>query len=304
MYKKFLIVCVLILSVLILSGCGYDAIIVKGAKSEKEVISYVKKEIYSETKENVDVKIVSKERAEICTDTIDTCIHYQKVWGGYTYSFEITNDKYTDLVATGTYTDGYTIYDESFDDGKIVVTEEFSTDYIERRTIHLMKSEFSKELSSRFDKYYVYSDVTEKDCIDVFISSTDYYKINELLLRFKDIVIKNRDLLYVTYNVFIYKDLESFTNDGFDKCFTNDECAGESYGGDIISEYSDKEVKRIGFSEGFDYNLFVSNGASNATTDDEYVDFNSFDYLVFWYYAEPNSFVGANTDNVQLFGVK
>ncbi len=37
--------------------------------------------------------------------------------------------------------------------------------------------------------------------------------------------------------------------------------------------------------------MFISNGACNAETDNEYVDYNSFDYLVFWYDAEPNSFV-------------
>ena len=36
-----------------------------------------------------------------------------------------------------------------------------------------------------------------------------------------------------------------------------------------------KEVTRIGFSEGFDYNLFTSNGACNAETYNDYVDYNT-----------------------------
>ena len=72
----------------------------------------------------------------------------------------------------------------------------------------------------------------------------------------------------------------------------------------MIEQYTGKEVTRIGYSKGFNYDLFVSNGASAAETYDEYVDYNTFEYLVFWYDAEPNSFVGNNSPQLQIFGVK
>ena len=72
----------------------------------------------------------------------------------------------------------------------------------------------------------------------------------------------------------------------------------------MIEQYTGKEVIRIGGGKDFNYELFTSNGASAANTNDEYIDYNTFEYLVFWYNAEPNSFVGYNTPSMQIFGVK
>ena len=54
----------------------------------------------------------------------------------------------------------------------------------------------------------------------------------------------------------------------------------------------------------FNLELFTSNGSSAVNPDEEYIDYNTFDYLVFWYDAEPNSFVGYNSPLFQIFGVK
>ena len=72
----------------------------------------------------------------------------------------------------------------------------------------------------------------------------------------------------------------------------------------MIEQYTGKEVVRIGREKGFNYEFFTSNGASNANTDEEYVDYHNFEYLVFWYDAEPNSFIGYNYPSIEIYGVK
>ena len=50
----------------------------------------------------------------------------------------------------------------------------------------------------------------------------------------------------------------------------------------------------------FYYNeLFISNGSSKATSP-EYVDYHSFDYLVFWYQVESNNTIGT----MNIYGIK
>ena len=52
------------------------------------------------------------------------------------------------------------------------------------------------------------------------------------------------------------------------------------------------------------FTTFAEEIIIESSTYDEYVDYNTFDYLVFWYNAEPNSFIGANSPQLQIFGVK
>ena len=305
MLKKIKLLLISLVGMFFLTGCGVDNIKVNNPLNENEIISYVQKQIYSETSDNVIVKIISKEDLEVCTDWFGGCVNYQKVDNGYSYTLEITNKDNTNIIATGTYNDGYIIYDDEYTDGKSIKEIYFESDYKEQKGLNLIKTEFTNSLNEKFDKYYLYKDVSNDEGYDIFINSSNYSEINILLSSFNDIIIKYRDYVYTCYSVYIYKDENVFNSTNFE-LYNNgtEDYDGQSYGKDMIEQYTDKEVTRIGYSNGFNYDLFMSNGASAAETYDEYVDYNTFDYLVFWYDAEPNSFVGANSSQLQIFGVK
>lgn len=305
MLKKIKLLLISLVGMFFLTGCGVDNIKVNNPLNENEIISYVQKQIYSETSDNVIVKIISKEDLEVCTDWFGGCVNYQKVDNGYSYTLEITNKDNTNIIATGTYNDGYIIYDDEYTDGKSIKEIYFESDYKEQKGLNLIKTEFTNTLNEKFDKYYLYKDVSNDEGYDIFINSSNYSEINSLLSSFNDIIIKYRDYVYTCYSVYIYKDENIFNSTNFE-LYNNgtEDYDGQSYGKDMIEQYTGKEVTRIGYSNGFNYDLFMSNGASAAETYDEYVDFNTFDYLVFWYDAEPNSFVGSNSPQLQIFGVK
>lgn len=305
MLKKIKLLLISLVGMFFLTGCGVDNIKVNNPLNENEIISYVQKQIYSETSDNVIVKIISKEDLEVCTDWFGGCVNYQKVDNGYSYTLEITNKDNTNIIATGTYNDGYIIYDDEYTDGKSIKEIYFESDYKEQKGLNLIKNEFTNTLNEKFDKYYLYKDVSNDEGYDIFINSSNYSEINSLLSSFNDIIIKYRDYVYTCYSVYIYKDENVFNSTNFE-LYNNgtEDYDGQSYGKDMIEQYTGKEVTRIGYSNGFNYDLFMSNGASAAETYDEYVDYNTFDYLVFWYDAEPNSFVGANSPQLQIFGVK
>ena len=305
MLKKIKWLLISLVGMFFLTGCGVDNIKVNNPLNENEIISYVQKQIYSETSDNVIVKIISKEDLEVCTDWFGGCVNYQKVDNGYSYTLEITNKDNTNIIATGTYNDGYIIYDDEYTDGKSIKEIYFESDYKEQKGLNLIKTEFTNTLNEKFDKYYLYKDVSNDEGYDIFINSSNYSEINSLLSSFNDIIIKYRDYVYTSYSVYIYKDENVFNSTNFE-LYNNgtEDYDGQSYGKDMIEQYTGKEVTRIGYSIGFNYDLFMSNGASAAETYDEYVDYNTFDFLVFWNDAEPNSFVGANCSLLHIFGVK
>jgi len=306
MFKKVKVLLVFLIELLLLTGCSSHSLKANNPLNEDEIISYVQREIYNETGDNVTVKIKNKERLEVCVDSwFNNCVRYQKVKKGYSYTVEIIDKDDKNIIATGTYNDGYYIYNDDYIDGKLVREHRFDSDYKEVKGLYLIKREFINALDEKFDKYYLYKDVSNNQGYDIFINSSNYNDINELLLRFSDAIVKYREYAYTCYSVYIYKDENVFNNTNFE-LYNNgkEDYSGQSYGKDMIEQYTGKEVIRIGFSKNFNYDLFVSNGASGVETNDEYVDYNTFDYLVFWYDAEPNSFVGGNSPQLQIFGVK
>ncbi len=285
-------------------GCGVDSVKVNNPLTEKEIIDYIQNEIYKETGDETEIIIKNKKELSVCTAWFDGCISYQTVENGYSYEVEIVN-KGNDIVGTGTYDDGYILYDKQYTDGKDERDHYFRNNYKEQKGLFLIKNEFINALNEKFYKYYIYKDVSNDKGYDIFINSSNYDDIKDLLLKFKDTVVKYRSLAYTSYSVYIYKDEDVFNNTNFDLYKNGSEnYRGQSYGESMIKQYTGKEATRIGVSKGFDYELFTSNGASAANTNKEYIDYNTFEYLVFWYTAEPNAFVGSNTSSMQIFGVK
>ena len=102
--KKSVILVILLFSLIffLLFIFMNNIIIVNDPLSEKEIISYVQKQIYNETGDNVIVKIKEKSDLKVGTSWFDSCIRYQKVDKGYSYVLEITNVDNSEIVALGT----------------------------------------------------------------------------------------------------------------------------------------------------------------------------------------------------------
>ena len=304
MLKKLKLI-ILLLLVIILYGCGTEYIIVSNPLTEKEIINYVQNEIYKETNDHTKINIIGKKKLSVCTFWFDGCISYQTVKGGHSYEVEIINKTNNEIIGTGTYDDAYIKFNTNYTKGKSKRNHRFTSNYKEQKGLYLVKKEFINILDKKFDKYFIYKDVSNDYGYDIFINSSNYEDIEELIQNFKNIIIEHRNLAYVNYSIYIYKDENVFNNTNFE-LYKNghEDYDGQSYGKNMIEQYTGKEVTRIGYSNDFDYDLFTSNGSSKADTYEEYVDYNTFEYLVFWYDAEPNSYVGHNTPSMQIFGVK
>ena len=161
--------------------------------------------------------------------------------------------------------------------------------------LYLINNEFNNLLKQNFDRYYIYKDVSNETGFDIFINSSNYNIINILIEQLDSIEEKYKHYTSSTYSIYIYKDENAFDSTNFD-LYKNgkEDFGGQSYGKDMIEQYTGKEVIRIGFSKDFNYELFTSNGTSDADTNEEYIDYNTFDYLVFWY----------GYGGMQIFGVK
>ena len=289
----------------LLTGCGNDKIVADDPLSEDEIISYVQEKIHSETGEDVDVEIVSKKQLEVATMWLDGPMNYKKVDGGHEYELEITSKKDKNVVAKGTYKDGYIVYSNKDHPDGVKKEPVFYSDFKSRKGVTGVKNEFIKALDERFDEYYIFDDVSTSRGLDVFICSSDYDQINGLLKSFKNTVIRFKSQEYVTYSVYIYKDAKAFKNTDFEKFKTGSEpFGGQSNGRDMIGHLTGKQPVKLSYCKSFDKQYFESNGVTNAKKTIDESDPGSFDYVVFWYDAEPNSFAGSNSPKLYVFGVK
>ena len=298
MKTKTKILLMILLSIT-LTGCELKNLKVKDPLTEEEILSMVEKNIYDSTHDNVQASIISKDKQYSCAISLfdASCLYYQEKEGVFEYKIEIVNTDNTLIKATATYVDSYIEYDSK--ETKIIDAE-FKNDYLEQKDLFLIKEEFINTLNSKFDKYYLYKDVSNPKGYDIFILSNDYIEINDLLDKFNNIITKYNKDVSTTYSIYIYKDEEVFNNTNFDLYKDSSQTfGGQSYGKDIVAEYTKKEVTKIGSSNGFDNELFISNGSSKATSP-EYVDYHSFDYLVFWYQVESNNTIGT----MNIYGIK
>ena len=289
----------------LMAGCGYDMIVADDPLSEDEVIAFVEKKIKEETGDDVTAKIVSKEKLSVPTAWLDGGINYQEVKDGSEYKLEIRNNEDKSVTATANYKDGYIIYDKKkYPDG-IKKDPVFNTDYSGKKSENIVKNEFIKALDERFEDYRIYVDVGTDRGLDVFICSSDYEKVNDLLMKFKEIALRYKSKSYTTYSVYIYKDDKVFNETDFSK-YTRCKVSygGQSHGREMISQYTGRDVEDVSTCRSFDKEYFESDGVTNAKKTYENIDRSSYEYLVFWYDAEPNSFVGNNKPLLCVFGVK
>ena len=305
MKNKTLIAVVSLILTLLLTGCGYDRLVAEDPLSEDEVIAYAEAKIYEETGDRVTAEIVTKEDLRACTVWFDGPVAYQSVENGSEYELKITSDEDKNIVARAYYEDGYTVYDKDYGPGGSKTEPSFNHNYVSKRGFNTVKKEFIKALDERFDEYYIYDDVSTDHGLDIFICSSDYEVIYDLLLDFKNTVITYRDEEYVTYGVYIYKDEQAFNNKDFERYVDgHQDSGGQSYALDMISQYTGKQVVKLFNCRHFDQAFFENDGAVNAYRIIDDADPDSFDYLIFYYDAEPNAFVGANASFTTVYGVR
>ena len=90
---------------------------------------------------------------------------------------------------------------------------------------------------------------------------------------------------------------------GYDKT-GHEDYSGQSFGEHMISNYTGKAVTKISYCKSFDKAIFENYGATDAKTGSNGESLDSYDYIVFWYSAEPNSFSGKSGPGVYIYGVK
>ncbi len=297
--------CVAFVICMLLCGCGDDGrkYKVSDPRSENEIIEYVTKAVKDESGDDVDVKIIGKEDMIITlSDGIDGCWRTDyPVEGGHTYHLEIRNKVYRDLVAEGTYKDGCTV---TYKNGeRRDEAERFYSDYKKQKGLYLVRKEFEEVLKQNFSEYYIYRDVSNAMGYDIFLQCNDYDTVANVLKRFNSSVKTHRDEAYVCFSVYIYKDAEAFRKADFTRYPEgHEDFGGQSHGGDMIEQYTGKNVTEIGGGRGFERDLFESDGASAAETDERYEDAARFDYLIFYYDSEPNA--ASHNGDTSIFGVR
>ena len=290
----------LIISVLLMTGCENEKMVAENPLSAEEVIKYAQERIYEETGDEVTVEIVSKEQLRVSTLWLDGPIAFDDVEDGYEYELKITSVKDKNIVSSGYYKDGYTTYDEKTQRIKYQNDSQFTSNYVNVKGYYLVKTEFIEALDQSFDEYYMYEDVSDSYGFDIFICSSDYDLINDLLNSFRKSAENHREEQYVTYSVYIYKDQEVFDNTDFD---LYKDCK-DNYSKDVLGQLTGKQVAEIAYSDSFDSEFFESDGVSNADKVLGDTNPDSYEYNVFYYDAEPNSFVGYNSPSLEIFGLR
>lgn len=313
MNRKLLYITIIsVILAVLLAGCSYnkkekkkDRYIAETPLSEDEVVAFIQEKIYEETGDQVTAEIVSKEQLRYATIWFDGPLAYTNVENGSEYAFKITSKENKDIVASAYYQDGFTHYDKDSDTASYIEEPRYSHNYARKKGFNIIKTEFINALEKRFDEYYIYNDISTDTGLDIFICSSDYEVIDDLLLDFRNTAVNYRDEEYVTYSVYIYKDEQIFRNKDFERYPDgHQDHGGQSHPEDMINQYTGKQAVALSNSTYFRKDFFESDGKKDAYRELSDIDPASFDYLIFYYDAEPNSFVAANRPYTTIYGVR
>lgn len=136
----------------------------------------------------------------------------------------------------------------------------------------------------------------------VFLNTKDEVIVNDVINLLDDYIISYRNIkkmhirysIYIVENTKLYKDI---LNTNFD--LLKPDGGVSLYPIDLFDLIGYKSL-RIGYNEKFGQDIF-------SLVDDSIVDekvLNYYDDIIFWYYAEPNSFVGGDRPYFYVFGIK
>ena len=269
------------------TGCKINALSSNNSLSEKQIIEYIEKNILEQEGDKVKAKILSKENVRSCSAYIfnSVCIYSSDIEDVYRYNIEIKNEE-ENIVATGTYTDSYLIYDK---ENTNEVEIKFEHNYFEQKGLSFIKTDYNNLLNEYFSKYFLYVNNTN-DGYNIFINIDENMEINDLLLKLDN--IRNKYLNYISssFTIYIYTDNSIFENKEFDKYLSDNRNEYNSEK-DLIEKYTNKDVRRIGHSQGFDDNLFL-----NMDKKEEYR------YFIFTYTS--SKIIGEHMGEMQVFGIK
>jgi hypothetical protein len=139
--------------------------------------------------------------------------------------------------------------------------------------------------------YIIYLYISDENDVDNIINQLDNY-------------VANNNSCYINYGLYIVKNQELYSkliNSDISILNSNNTGVyGQTYASDLLKTMG-YNAQRITSTDGYDKNIFINNGDK---TDSEYQNPENFEYIVFWYSAERNSFVGYNKPNMQVFGIK
>lgn len=298
MFKKII---VLSIAIILLSGCGIKSVKVNDQLTENEIISYVQNQIYNETGDEVEVEIKSKDNLTICTYEIDGCVRWRRVEGAYSYKLNITNEDNFIISSTGTYEDGYI---KEYKDGrKEVEKPNFENGYLSTKGRFLLKNEFINALKEKTPKYYIHGDGD----YNIYINSSEYDKINSLILKFNEITKKYLEYTDIDYKIYVFKDENFFNSINFELFEYICKQDGGCYTPSAISnleQVTGKEFKKIMEISDFNSDLFKNNEISNLKDNEKIEELNSFNYFIFEYYGSTTDVKYNNKRNIEVYGVK
>ncbi len=302
--KKILLPLLLLTLLLSSAGCG-QALVLKcnNPATDASVKTFYSQKVSAITSIPFNVSIAKTEVLNVPTAKgIGGPKDYRDVPGGQKFTVEITikaaSGSYT---VTDYYQDAYTLNSTN---NPATSTEHYANAIY----LHNMMdkfSQFAKDVGISDCKVMVDNGDTDNDCA-VFLYCEDYDAIALLLSKYKNEVLQKqlRNQEYSSYGVYIFTSKQAYDSIDFGKfrSFSTQGAHGRSWGGDVLPFITDKSATRIGSCTGsFDKDLFTTNGQAYASSDSEYKDYTSFNYLVFWAAAEPNT---SGDCDVQLFGIK
>ena len=263
MYKKIILI---ITISLVLCGCARNTYIADNPLTKDEIIKLIQDEAYKKTNEEVAVKIISKEKYEICTAWLDECHAKKKIKGVYSYYMEITNKKNKDIVGRGYYHDGYI-------HGVNVTKPVYSIDdYLDKINTYPAKKDLEKLLNDSFNDYILINSSFKEDDYDIFVYSPEYDKTKELINNIDEINV-NYENLGMDINVFILKDKSAYHSLNYSIKSVND---AQRLGEQRIELYTNKRATKFdGVVHELEYDYFTNNGSK------------SFNYVILWYHGYP-----------------
>lgn len=305
---KRIIFLILIIS-LLLTGCVRKSIFYldeDNIRTEEEIKSFIKRAIYENTGDEVLVSLKSKEIQSGCTVSVleAGCTKSSKIEGSYTYEFVVVNSENENITATVTYRDPF--IQENKKTGYIMkVAEKYNIEgYISIKDIYNANLNFELYLNSNFDKYYAY--INDSSMCRVFINTSDYDKIDDLIKEFNNILLSYDT--HMEYCVYVIREEAEF-----DKIhFAEYEQLINQYGvnndnGYIMSEVTKSTLTDLnvgGHNTFFDKELFNLNCRSSDIDYSKCENYDDYRYLIFQYGQGRN---GARNQNdhgtFKVFGV-
>ena len=295
-YKVFVLAFILMLC---LVACGTEDENVTGQVednplSEDEICIYVQNYMKETYGDDTEVKVTGKNELTHRTYTSPGLDGAPGLWGnkfakiknGHRYLLEITNPEYN-LTVYGTYYDGFTLkyldtgLTEAFDRELIV-----DNDYTYKKKEIDMLKDYEVLLSSKFTKFSLYKEsLYESSNINtaiynLYIYSTDYGVINDVLQRLMEITNERYEGYTCVVRAYIFKNEElydSFNAEEFNKLSWNDiynsvkegtkeyeekiaELDSEYLPKLLIEHYLKKKITFITECENFDRTTFMTEG--------------------------------------------